>query len=139
MMVRTLLRLRAAKLVRSCLQAAVLLVGGFGMSIGFAQSAIGPGMWDCQTNGHEGGPATTQLQAAANWLANYGLTLSALAGQCEALGTSRYQFCPLSSGGNMDVYLVCPNGGGISPDGLTCPGGLLRLNGSCALSGLRMR
>jgi len=33
---------------------------------------------------------------------------------------SRLRF--YNSQGGFDVYLVCPNGGGVSPDGLTCPG-----------------
>lgn len=92
----------------------------------FAQSMAGGNFWDCQTNGIDGGHASTQAQAAANWLAHSGGQF-VQSGPCGALGRSRYRFCPISdsvgfSEGNMDVRLVCMPGGFVSPDGVTCPG-----------------
>jgi hypothetical protein len=117
-----LLGSHAGRVTRSWLQAAVLMVGGLGASVCLAQTVIGPGFWDCQTNMTEGGPGNTQLQALANWLSRFGETLSQISGPCGKLGTPQYRGCTLDPRDGADVPLICPNGGGASPDGLTCPG-----------------
>jgi len=96
-------------------------------STGIAQVAYPPAYWDSQTNGHDGGHASTQPAALSLWLALYnGAYVSA--GPCGALGTSNYSTCPINDwrgqpAGNAGVNLVCPVPGGtaLSPDGITCP------------------
>jgi hypothetical protein len=116
---------KALSVYGSCRCAAFVLSVLF-TSATFAQSMGGANFWDCQTNGIDGGNASTQAQAAANWLAHVGGQF-VQSGPCGALGTSSYNFCPISDGagfseGNMDVHLVCMPGGFLSPDGVTCPG-----------------
>jgi YD repeat-containing protein len=87
---------------------------------------LGGTYWVCQTNGVDGGAASTQAQAALNWLARYGGQF-VQAGPCGALGTANYAFCPISErngarAGYMDVSLNCVGTQSRSPDGVTCPG-----------------
>ena len=100
----------------------VLFLASSVASVGVAQTALGGLFWDCQTNGSDGGHASTQAQAVENWLAR--MNGFFYAGPCGALGTSQYRNCPIYNGGtsqgSMDVPLICPYGGA-SPDGLTCP------------------
>jgi len=84
-----------------------------------SQTAYGPVFWESQTSGFNTGPFATQQEAIAKWLS---ITRFTQGGPCGALGTSRYQDCPLSgTEGGMDVPAICP-GNQLSPDGLTCPG-----------------
>jgi hypothetical protein len=48
------------------LEAAAIMVAALFSTASIAQTAYGSLFWDCQTNMTEGGPGTTQLQAAAN-------------------------------------------------------------------------
>ena len=87
---------------------------------------LGGTYWVCQTNGVDAGAASTQAQAAFNWLARYGGQF-VQSGPCGALGTSNYSFCPISEhngarAGYMDVSLNCIGTHSRSPDGVTCPG-----------------
>ena len=47
----------------------VLFLASSVASVGVAQTALGGLFWDCQTNGSDGGHASTQAQAVENWLA----------------------------------------------------------------------
>ncbi len=105
--------------MRSLWLGVFLFLSGFLTSVCVAQVALGGIYWNCESNGSEGGMASTQAQAEANWLARNPSFLQG--GACGALGTPQYRNCPLAHGqGALDVYLYCP--GGFSPDGLTCPG-----------------
>src|SRR3974390_3024719 len=102
----------------------VIFSGVLFASVSGAQTLLGPSFWDCQTNMTDGGHASTQVQAAAQWISIWHGQL-VQSGPCGALGTANYRFCPLNnsngqSAGGMDVFLYCPTG--FSPDGLTCPG-----------------
>ena len=89
-------------------------------------STLGGTYWVCQTNGVDGGAASTQAQAAINWLARFdGQWVQS--GPCGALGTSNYSFCPISNrngeqAGYMDVSVKCVGTHSRSPDGVSCPG-----------------
>lgn len=91
----------------------VLFLASSVASVGVAQTALGGLFWDCQTNGSDGGHASTQAQAVENWLAR--MNGFFYAGPCGALGTSQYRNCPIYNGGtsqgSMDVPLICPYGG----------------------------
>lgn len=104
------------------LRAIVLLFGGLFSSLSVSQTAFGPSFWESQTNDAIGAPASTQQQALQNWM---NITGTHRYGACEALGTSRYRFCGVcclyNQPGGADVPLICAVGG-VSQDGLTCPG-----------------
>jgi YD repeat-containing protein len=91
-----------------------------------SSGTLGGTYWACQTNGADGGAASTQAQAAINWLARFeGQFVQS--GPCGALGTPNYSFCPISDrngtqAGFMDVSLKCIGSNSRSPDGITCPG-----------------
>ena len=89
-------------------------------------STLGGTYWVCQTNGVDGRAASTQAQAALNWLARYDGQF-VQSGPCGALGTPSYSFCPIAArngerAGYMDVSLKCVGTDSRSPDGVTCPG-----------------
>ena len=69
--------------------------------------------WVCQTNGMDGGAASTQAQAALNWLAKLGGQYIQ-SGSCGTPGTPNYSFCPIAAhdgtpAGSMDVFMQCAN------------------------------
>ena len=113
----------SARTIRSIYLGLIFLLSSCLCSVSLAQVTLGGTYWDAQASDHDGGPASTQLQAAYNWL---GTGLLRLGGACGPLGTPQYIFCPLANGqGNITDALHCPYPlplGGSSPDGLTCPG-----------------
>jgi YD repeat-containing protein len=80
----------------------------------------------CQTNGVDGGAASTQAQAALNWLAKLGGQYIQ-SGSCGTPGAPNYSFCPIAAhdgtpAGSIDVFMECAHSNSRSPDGVTCPG-----------------
>ena len=103
-----------------------LFLGGSSGPQTLDSRALGATYWVCQTNAVDGGAASTQAQAARNWLNKLGGEY-VQSGPCGVLGTPRYSFCPISDrsgadAGFMEVPLICARSHSRSPDGITCPG-----------------